>query len=265
MHLRLIRHATLRLELGGRQLLVDPMLDPAGARPPVENTENDRRNPLVELPEPAEVVVAGVDAVLVTHLHQDHFDATAAELLPQGRAAALPARGRRRRCASAASPTSARSSASAHSAAITDHRTPARHGCGADAERLAPVSGFLLRADGGRSLYIAGDTVLYEAVEARARRAAARRRRGQRERRALHRRRPDRDGPRRRRRRRPPRPGRARRRRPPRRDQPLRPDPRRPAPAAARRGADRARSACPRTAPPCRSTSRGRWRPRRPA
>ena len=83
MHLRLIRNATLRLELGGTQLLVDPMLDPAGARPPVEDTENDRRNPLVELPEPAEVVLAGVDAVLVTHMHEDHFDGTAARLLPE--------------------------------------------------------------------------------------------------------------------------------------------------------------------------------------
>ena len=83
MHLRLIRHATLRLEVAGRRLLVDPMLDPAGARPPVEDTENDRRNPLVELPEPPEVVVEGIDAVLVTHLHRDHFDETAAALLPK--------------------------------------------------------------------------------------------------------------------------------------------------------------------------------------
>ena len=35
------------------------MLDPAGARPPVEDTANPVRNPLVELPEPAEVVVKG--------------------------------------------------------------------------------------------------------------------------------------------------------------------------------------------------------------
>ena len=48
---------------------------------------------------------------------------------------------------------------------ITVLRTPARHGYGADAEALAPVSGFLIRADGA-SLYIAGDTVLYEDVEA---------------------------------------------------------------------------------------------------
>src|SRR5687767_9801257 len=84
MHLRLIRNAALRLELGGRQLLVDPMLDPAAARPPVEDTENDRRNPLVELPEPAEVVVAGSHAAPVTHRHRDHLAHTAGRPLPTG-------------------------------------------------------------------------------------------------------------------------------------------------------------------------------------
>ena len=83
MRLRLIRHATVLLSTGGKKILVDPMLDPAGARPPVENTPNQRDNPLVELPEPAEVVVHGLDAIVVTHLHQDHFDATAAALLPK--------------------------------------------------------------------------------------------------------------------------------------------------------------------------------------
>jgi L-ascorbate metabolism protein UlaG (beta-lactamase superfamily) len=83
VRLRLIRHATVLLNTGQGTILVDPMLDPAGARPPVENTANQRRNPLVELPEPAEVVVQGADAVLVTHLHQDHLDATAIRLLPK--------------------------------------------------------------------------------------------------------------------------------------------------------------------------------------
>ena len=53
VRLRLIRHATLELDYAGRRLLLDPMLDPAGARGPVANTPNDRRNPLVELPEQA--------------------------------------------------------------------------------------------------------------------------------------------------------------------------------------------------------------------
>jgi L-ascorbate metabolism protein UlaG (beta-lactamase superfamily) len=63
--------------------VVDPMLDPAGARPAVEGTPNPRRNPLVELPEPAAIVVEGAAAVLVTHLHSDHLDETAIGLLPR--------------------------------------------------------------------------------------------------------------------------------------------------------------------------------------
>jgi L-ascorbate metabolism protein UlaG (beta-lactamase superfamily) len=83
VRLRLIRHATVVLSTGGKSILVDPMLDPAGARDPIENTPNQRRNPLVELPEPPEVVVHGINAVLVTHLHQDHLDGTAIRLLPK--------------------------------------------------------------------------------------------------------------------------------------------------------------------------------------
>ena len=81
MRLRLIRNATLQLEVGGRRLLVDPSLGPAGCRPPVAGTPNPRPNPTVELPEAAEAVVAWAEAVLVTHLHQDHFDETGARLV----------------------------------------------------------------------------------------------------------------------------------------------------------------------------------------
>jgi L-ascorbate metabolism protein UlaG (beta-lactamase superfamily) len=164
MHLRLIRNATLRLEVGGRQLLVDPMLDPAGARPPVEDTDNDRRNPLVELPEPPEVVVEGVDAVLVTHLHKDHFDATAAELLPKDvPLLCQPDDVERLR---AHGFTDLRPVADALELdGVTVTRTPARHGSGEIAEAMAPVSGYLIRDAAGRALYIAGDTVLYEEVE----------------------------------------------------------------------------------------------------
>ena len=165
MHLRLIRNATLRLELDGRQLLVDPMLDPAGARPPLEDTENDRRNPLVELPEPPEVVVAGIDAVLVTHMHRDHFDDTAAELLPKDvPVLCQPEDAERLRGRGFSDVRPVEATERLNGIELT--RTPARHGSGATAEALAPVSGFLLRDSAGRKLYVAGDTVLYEGVEA---------------------------------------------------------------------------------------------------
>jgi len=164
MHLRLIRNATLRLELDGRHLLVDPMLDPAGARPPVEDTENDRRNPLVELPEPAEVVVAGIDAVLVTHMHRDHFDDTAAELLPKDvPVLCQPEDAERLRGLGFTDVRPVERSARLDGIEVT--RTPARHGSGETAEELAPVSGFLLRDSTGRALYVAGDSVLYDGVE----------------------------------------------------------------------------------------------------
>jgi L-ascorbate metabolism protein UlaG (beta-lactamase superfamily) len=163
MRLRLIRNATLGVKVAGRYLLVDPMLDPAGARPPVEDTPNQRRNPLCELPEPAEVVATGVQAVLVTHLHRDHFDDTAAALLPADvplfcqpeDAAALRGRG-----FSDARPVDPeRDWDGVH---LT--RTAGRHGTGAIGEAMAPVSGFVLTAAGEPSLYIAGDTIWCEEV-----------------------------------------------------------------------------------------------------
>src|SRR5918997_4345468 len=84
MRLRLIRNATLHVRVAGRCLLIDPMPDPAGARPPGEDTANPVRNPTVELPEPPEIVAGGLHGVIVTHLHRDHLDDTAVELLDKG-------------------------------------------------------------------------------------------------------------------------------------------------------------------------------------
>jgi L-ascorbate metabolism protein UlaG (beta-lactamase superfamily) len=158
MRITLVRNATLLLEVDGRRILVDPMLDPAGARPPIAGTANPVRNPTVELPFPAEEVVRGLDAVLVTHRHKDHFDDTAERLLPRGvpvfcqpeDEVALRELGLDARVVETALDWDG----------LTWHRVPARHGYGDVAEALAPVSGFVLG-----DLYLTGDTVWYEAVE----------------------------------------------------------------------------------------------------
>ena len=67
MRLRLIRHATLAIEYKGKRLMVDPMLDDAGARPAIQNSPNPRNNPLVPLPVSPEQLVKEVDGVFVTH------------------------------------------------------------------------------------------------------------------------------------------------------------------------------------------------------
>jgi L-ascorbate metabolism protein UlaG (beta-lactamase superfamily) len=163
MRLRLIRNATLLVQLADRWLLVDPMLDPAGAQPPVENSPNPRPNPLCELPEPPEVVVHGVDAVVVTHLHRDHLDATAVELLPKDLpvlcqpedAAALRERG-----FSDVRPVEA----ALEWEGVRVARTGGRHGTGAIGAAMAPVSGYVIEAAGEPSLYVAGDTIWCEEV-----------------------------------------------------------------------------------------------------
>ncbi len=64
MEIRLVRHATLVVRLGEKNLLVDPMLSPPEVMPPFPDTPNDHRNPMVPLPD---LDLGLIDAVLVTH------------------------------------------------------------------------------------------------------------------------------------------------------------------------------------------------------
>jgi L-ascorbate metabolism protein UlaG (beta-lactamase superfamily) len=151
LNLTLVRNATLILETSHGRVLVDPMLRAAGTTPPIENTPNERRNPLVDLPLPAEEVVAGVDLCIVTHLHGDHFDDAADAVLPRD----LPI---------LTQPESAEALVARGFTNITvEHpsipMTRGRHGTGEIGEAMGAVSGWVV--DG---LYIAGDTIWCEEV-----------------------------------------------------------------------------------------------------
>jgi L-ascorbate metabolism protein UlaG (beta-lactamase superfamily) len=164
MDLTLVRNATLLVDTGGRRLLVDPSLDPAGARPPIPNTAEPRRNPLVELPLAASAVASGPDAVLVTHLHADHLDDTAvATLEPRVPLACQPVDEPvlRERGFTDVRPVDG----GIDLCGVGVARTPGRHGTGAIGERMGPVSGFVLRAPGEPVLYVAGDTIWCGEVE----------------------------------------------------------------------------------------------------
>jgi L-ascorbate metabolism protein UlaG (beta-lactamase superfamily) len=164
MRLRLVRHATLLVEYNGHKLLVDPMLDDAGARPAIQNSPNPRNNPLVPLPISVEEVLQGVEAVLVTHTHSDHWDATAARRLPKR----LPLFGQREdeekfRGQGLGDVRPIIGSMAWNEIEIT--RTGGQHGKGEIAKAMAPVSGFVLRAQGEPTLYIAGDTIWCDEVQ----------------------------------------------------------------------------------------------------
>lgn len=163
MRIALVRHATLLLEFAGSRVLVDPMLDDAGSQPPIPDAADQSPNPLVDLPRPAEAIVSGLDAVIVSHLHPDHIDATAARVLPrdvpvwsqEGHAAALTSQGL------AANPLSG--PATLGGATLTP--TGGQHGPPELAREMGPVMGVVLSAADEPTLYVAGDTVWCDEVE----------------------------------------------------------------------------------------------------
>ncbi len=163
MRIALVRHATLLIEFAGSRLLVDPMLDDAGSQPPIPDAADQSPNPLVDLPRPAESIVSGLDAVIVSHLHPDHIDATAMRVLPrdvpvwaqEAQAPALTAQGL------SASPLNG--PATLGGATLTP--AGGQHGPPELAREMGPVMGIVLDAPDEPTLYIAGDTVWCDEVE----------------------------------------------------------------------------------------------------
>lgn len=145
------------------RFLVDPMFDAAEARPPVANTVPERPNPLVELPEPPAALLDGVDAVLVTHLHADHFDTAAAAAI----ADSLPVYCQPEDVEALHELGVTRLTPITESVTVQGvriDRVAAQHGFGDVAEALGPVSGYVLGGD-GETLYVASDTVWFDGVE----------------------------------------------------------------------------------------------------
>lgn len=155
---QLVRNATAIIRYGGKTLLLDPFLSPAGALPAFNNTPNPRPNPLVELPMPTAQVVAGIDATLLTHTHVDHWDPVARELLPKdGVIFGQPSD--RERVATAGFTAVRAVESTLTWEGITIARTGGQHGRGAIGQRMGTVSGYVLARPGLPTIYVAGDTI----------------------------------------------------------------------------------------------------------
>lgn len=163
MQVQLIRHATVVIEVAGFKLLVDPMFSPAGALDPVQNAENERRNPLVDLPVDVNQFVAP-DAIVVTHTHRDHFDAEAVKRLDKDCPLfCQPPDTEKIRSSGFTNVIEIASSTSWNGLHLT--RTTGHHGRGDIGALMGPVSGFVLTAPDEPTLYIAGDTIWCEEVQ----------------------------------------------------------------------------------------------------
>lgn len=70
-----LRNATIIIHAGPHHILVDPMLAPKGALPPLRLFDGKRqRNPLVDLPPLSDQLLDQVTHCLITHCQKGHFD-----------------------------------------------------------------------------------------------------------------------------------------------------------------------------------------------
>lgn len=84
MEIKQIRSATSIIQFAGKKILLDPWLGKKGSSQPFPYTLNqDRNNPITELPMSVDEIIKDIDAVIVTHLHHDHFDEVARDVLPK--------------------------------------------------------------------------------------------------------------------------------------------------------------------------------------
>lgn len=79
-----IRNATAKINYAGKTFLLDPFLAKKGRYSGFEGTFNSQlRNPMVELPMPVKTIMSGVDAVIVSHTHLDHWDGGDHQFIPK--------------------------------------------------------------------------------------------------------------------------------------------------------------------------------------
>ncbi|AYC33662.1 MBL fold metallo-hydrolase [Pseudomonas cavernae] len=74
MKIHQLRNATIIVEFGPNRILIDPMLAPQNALPPLRIFGTRQRNPLVELPASTAPALESITHCLITHCQKGHFD-----------------------------------------------------------------------------------------------------------------------------------------------------------------------------------------------
>jgi L-ascorbate metabolism protein UlaG (beta-lactamase superfamily) len=161
MHIQLIRNATLRITYGNKVFITDPYFAPKHSQEPLVGKS---RNPIVDLPLPAEDVLAGIEMALISHLHPDHFDSLAQQLLPRHiRIYCQPGDENQIKEAGFSNVVVVGESVDWHGVRIT--RTPGQHGNEIWSSQMGSVSGFAFQAENEPTIYSTGDTIWCDEVK----------------------------------------------------------------------------------------------------
>ena len=159
MKIQQIRNATIRIECAGKHFLIDPWFQKKGTGMSAPSPDPEKAkipSPTTELPFPA---------MIVTHIHPDHFDPETAAMLDK----TIPV-------FAVNEETKSQIEGFGYTSVMvlkdegTDFdgvvliRTEAMHGESPD-QAAGPVCGIILQAAEEPVLYVAGDTVYYKGVE----------------------------------------------------------------------------------------------------
>ncbi len=118
------------------------------------------KNPLVELPLSREKIVAGVDILMVSHLHSDHFDKSAQLFLEKD--LPLLCQEEEENQIKKMGFCNVRPIANSYTeGSLQIQRIKGRHGEGEVLRQMGPASGFLFTAPGEPDFFWCGDTILF--------------------------------------------------------------------------------------------------------
>jgi len=161
LKIQLVRNATMKITYAAHTFLTDPMLSPKGA---IDSFAGVERNPTVELSMSTEEILAGVESVLVTHVHPDHFDMAAANAIKKEMPLfCQPSDEANIKKAGFTSVVSVENAYQWNG--ITIARTGGKHGYGVALTYMGEVSGFVLSAKGMPTVYWVGDSVWCDEVK----------------------------------------------------------------------------------------------------
>lgn len=159
--IQLIRNATMKFTYAGKVFLTDPMLSKKGE---IQSFAGIASNPTVELPLSMEEILSGVDAVIVSHLHPDHFHKVSDQKsLHEKQLFCQPEdeAGIRRTGFPSVTPIADKIPWEG----ITITRVGGEHGKGEILAKMGNVSGFVFQAINEPTVYWAGDTIWCKKVE----------------------------------------------------------------------------------------------------
>ena len=160
------RNATLLIHYAGKKILVDPIFADKGTYPPFPSLlRSTERNPLHASPIPISEMTKA-DAVIITHLHTDHFDEEAKQQLPKNIPVYVQNQADKEVLLLAAFRNVQILGNDTRFGTIRLIKTNGQHGYESEiVTALGNVCGVIMQHEQEKTVYIAGDTVWYDEVD----------------------------------------------------------------------------------------------------